>query len=442
MNRRRRLRLWAHFTGITIVLAIPVLGVYLYLADRIEQYEQARYQTTIDNQINVWQEQLADFKWDAAADTKDDTLHLGHQDEAELLAQTLVWYVNPARHRLAEGIAVINPDGSLRLSKQAAVIDHTGNPLTPEQLADIKRKTPWVDSPWLDDYSFVVKAFVQDGDRDFYVSPFIKAPGRTVLVMASAKRDGQGRLEAAVMLQMSTARIFTGLLKAGSKGHSIWLMDQSGKVGYANNSLALFSAKEMAAAGTLQELVKQGGKAVALGLLGAGGRRWQVLGGKRCLLTYRTQGSDMVIGVVATEQAMVRAGRVVLRTAGSISLLAILMLAVGGAIYTFLSLSREGRMVEMATLRRYAGTISHRVRNDLATAQGQLELISCGLVTDPAKIKGALSGPVDRALVDIQATLSRLESLSRGEVDISYEGQAGQDTMFQVGDNHKEESSS
>ena len=229
--------------------------------------------------------------------------------------------------------------------------------------------------------------------------------------------------------------------QTGARGQHIWLMDSFGRMGFATGPMAKASAEIFRSTPELSKAMARGEAASVDGLLGSSGQSWQALEGQRALLMYRTASDHFIIGLVVSEDKLVQAGSVVLRAAGSIGLLSILLLAVGGALYTFLALRREGAMVEVATLGRYAGTMSHRIRNDLSTVYGQLELISSGLVTDNQRIADAITGPVMQALDDIQSTVTELEALSRGEIAIIHEGQAGKNTMFKVGndrgDGHK-----
>lgn len=435
MNRRRRLRLWGHFAGVTIVLAIPVVAVYFFLAAHMQASEEARFASAVNNQVNMWQERLDDLVRDARVDTRDDAMLLGGGDEAALLRRSLVRYIFPDGRSRVEGIAVVNPDGRLRPSRQAAVIDDQGRPLAPARLAMIKRQRPWVDNPWLSDYNFVIEALARDPGRRFFFSRLKDAPGRKVLVLASARRDRQGRLQAAVILQVAARQIFDNLFKAGSRGQNTWLMDRSGRLGFTRGKLARASAERFRGSGRARRALAAGARAAGQGHPGAAGQRWQDLDGTRGLLVFRTQGDNLLVGVFTTEQAMVQKGGILLRAFGGVSLLAILLLAAGGAIYTFLALRREGRMVELATLRRYAGTVSHRVRNELVTLYGQVELVSSGLITDPEKIAGAFGGPVQDSLDNIMTMVQELEAISRGEMELGYDGQAGDDTMFKVGRN-------
>lgn len=438
MNRRRRLRLWGHFAGVTIVLAIPVVAVYFFLADHMQASEKARYRVTVNNQLNMWQEQLNDLVRDAQADTRDVAMLLTSGNEAGLLLHSLARYTLPKGHSQVEGMAVIDLDGQPRGSQQPAVVDSRGRPLSPDVIDAVRQAKPWTENPWLSDYKFVIEAFQKTPDLRFYISGLIKAPGRMVMVLASPRRDKQGKLTAAVILQISARQIFDNLFEAGSRGQSVWLMDGLGQIGFARGKLAKSSAARFRASGAAQKATKAGALAAARGERGAGAEQWQDLDGGRVLLAFRTQGGNLVVGVVISEQALAQRGGKLLRTFGGVSLLAILLLAAGGAIYTFLALRREGRMVELATLRRYAGTVSHRVRNDLVTVYGQIELVASGLITDQEKIKGALGGPVEQSLQNIMSTVQELEAISRGEAELSYDGQVGKATMFKVGEPKEE----
>ncbi len=432
MPESRSWQRWFFFLLVTVILAAPLVVIYVWLARDLRLAARAQHLRQIDNQLNQLQEQLNDVKWDALADTYDDTLHLGQGDEAELLRQTLMWYVYPDGHSFVEGIAVVNPEGGLRPSRQAAVIDDEGEPLSPRRLAQLKRDHPWLEQPWLSDYRFLVRAFRQDREREFYVSPLIKAPGRLVFVVASAQRAGDGSLRAAVMLQHSMADLWKNIIAPAASGLNLWLMDRRGTVGIATSPLARASARDFRASGLLEQVLQKGKAAVTRGDYGAKGSCSQKLGAGEALLSYRSEGDNFVVGVVESKRALGAQGQATLTAFGAVAVLSLVLLALAGAVYTLASLRRERTSVEKATLRRYAGTVSHQVRNHLLTLRGSLEMIGRGRVQDQERIEQMLSGPCQEALEGIQQTVEELEALSRGEVDLEYDGQMGGSTMYRI----------
>jgi len=422
---------WIFFLGVTLMLALPLAMAYFYLGDLMSQSERKRHQQQANAQLNLMQEQLYDTKWDALADTYDDTLHLGRYEEARLLRDTLMSYAYPDGRSFVEGIAIVNPDGSLRPSRLAAVIDDQGRPLGRKRLAALKMDSPWLEAPWLPSYDFVARAFLDNRDLDNWISPFIQAPGRLVFVVASARRTADGHLACAVILQHSIKSLWRNL-QAPVRGElDLWLMDRRGTMGLSTSKLAAESAAAFKALGLLERLLQSGAKAAGQGRLGISGEMPQRLGEEPSHLAYRSLAGDMLLGAVTRQSALGAQTAAMLRYLGVISLWALLILAVAGAIFTVASLREQARMVEKDTLRRYAGTVSHRVRNDLAAALGNLELISVGRLSDPAAIKEILASSVNPALCDIQATVEELERLSRGEVDLAKDGQLGTDTMYE-----------
>jgi signal transduction histidine kinase len=422
---------WGFYLGVTLLLALPVALAYFYLGGLLSQSARQRHKIQLRAQLNVMQEQLYDTKWDALADTFDDTLHLGRYDEAQLLRDTLMTYVYPDGRSFVEGIAIVNPDGSLRPSRLAAVIDDEGRPLGRARLAELKKAEPWLEEPWLPSYGFVIRAFADNPELDNWLSPFIQAPGRLVLVAASAQRNAEGRVACAVVLQHSIKSLWRDL-QAPERGElDLWLMDRRGTLGLATSELAAESAAAFKASGQLAKLLAGGARAADEGRLGISGEMKQTLRAEPSRLNYRSLAGDMLLGAAVRESALGAQAAAMLRYLGIISLWALLILAAAGAIYTVASLREEARMVEKATLRRYAGTVSHRVRNDLVTVMGNLELISTGRLSDPERIKETLKGPVNEALADIQATVEELERLSRGEADLTKGGQLGLETMYE-----------
>ncbi len=432
MPESRPGRRWLFFFLVTLVLAAPLVVTYVRLARDLRTAARTRHLRQIDNQLNQLQEQLNDVKWDALADTYDDTLHLGQGDEAELLRQSLMWYVYPDGHSFVEGIAVVNPDGSLRPSRQAAVIDDQGEPLPPRRLAQLRRDHPWLEHPWLPDYRFLARAFTQDRGREFYVSSLIQAPGRLVFVVASARRDRDGSFRAAVMLQHSMADLWNNIIAPAAAGLNLWLMDRRGRLGIATSPLARASAREFRSSGVLEQVLQEGKAAAARGDYGARGSLSQELSGGEALLGYRSEGDNFVVGVVESKRALGARGQATLTAFGSVAVLSLVLLALAGAVYTLASLRRERASVEKATLRRYAGTVSHQVRNHLVTLRGSLEMIARGRVRDRERMGQMLSGPCQEALEGIQRTVEELEALSRGEVDLEYDGQMGGSTMYRI----------
>jgi len=432
MFNRPLTKRWLFFLGVTLALTLPLAVAYFYLSDLLAERERQRHQGQINARLNTMQAQLYDAKWDALADTHDDTLHLGRYDEAELLRNTLRWYAYPDGRSFVEGVAVVNPDGGLRPSRLAAVIGDDGRPLSPKRLAELKKQTPWLEDPWLPSYAFVAKAFSDDPKLENWQSPLIEAPGRLVFVVASAKRDGQGNFSAAVILQHSVDQLWRNLLAPASGELDLWLVDGQGSQALATSRLAEASLNQFLKSGALAKVLSGGSRAAEKGRLGAAGQLGQTLAGEKLILNYRSQNGDMVLGVASRESDLGAQGASALRYLGVISLCALFMLAAAGAIYTMAALREEARTVEKKTLQRYAGTVSHRVRNDLATILGNLELIGQGRLAHLETIKQYLNGTVATALADVQATVEELERLSRGEVDLAEDGQMGSGTMYDI----------
>jgi hypothetical protein len=423
---------WTFFIGVNLMLALPLALAYFYFGNLLSQNEKSRHKRQLSTQLNSIQEQLYDAKWDAVADTYDDTIQLGWIKESALLRSTLRGYAYPDGRNFVDGIAIIDKNGKLRPTRLAAVIDDKGKALSKERLNQLKGETPWLENPWLPSYSFVAQAFEADPKLQSWQSPFIQAPGRIVFVVASAKRTSSGALHSAVILQYSVEDLWRNL-QAPARGElNLWLMDRVGVLGLATTALARKSATAFLASGMLNKVLADGSKATEQEKLGAAGESEQVLSAKAMHLAYRTLANDMVLGVVTPEAEIGAQGSAVLQYLGLISLWALLMLAVAGAIYTVASLREEARMVEKKTLQRYAGTVSHKVRNDLSTIMGNLELISMGRRDGPGQIKETLDNVVQPALDDIQATVEDLERLSRGELDLAKDGQLGDETMYDV----------
>ncbi|MBW1713055.1 MAG: cache domain-containing protein [Deltaproteobacteria bacterium] len=438
MLKRSAVKLWLFALGVTVFFGLPMVATSLWVGGQLTQREMDRHQVQVDNQLNQWQEQLYDVKWDAVADTSDDTLHLGAYDEKQLLIDTMRWYVYPDGHCFYEGMAVVDKDGRLRPSLLAAVIDEEGQKLPAETLDQIKAEKPWLTEPWLDDYSFVVRAFLEDPELDFYLSPLIKTSDRLVFVMASAKRDENGRFQAAVMAQKSAQEIETEIIALGAEGLNLWLMDRKGTLALSTSDLARASAQDFVASGKLEKIVAQGLTATEEGEYGASGRFKQELDGKSSWLSFRTEEGNFILGAVETEEAVGLVAQGTVRILTTIALISFLFMAAAVTAYTLVVLRREARMVEMSTIRRLAGTVSHGVRNRLVAIRGKLELVTAGKEADLDRIKDDICPSLEEEVEKIEETLDELERLGQRRKGFKYEGQAGRETMYQLKGDQKE----
>jgi hypothetical protein len=429
MPERRRPRGWAFFALITLLAALPLAASYFWLRSEVKAQMLSQHRRQINNQLNQWQEQLYDAKWDSLADTADDVLHLGSYDEAQLMADTLAWYVYPDGHAFIEGTAVVGLAGQPRPSKIAAVIDNAGEPLEPARLAGLKKAMPWLENPWLPNYSFVIKAFQKEPQREFYISPLLRAPGRLVYVLAAPWRTPDGKLKGAVIQQQAITQFFDDIIAPSAKGVSLWLMDNRGTVGVATDQLARNSAAGFKASGALAQAVAQGYAAAEDGSFGARGSQVQELPQGPAHLYWRTMEDRFVLAVVESEASLGAVGRTILNKFGAIALVCLVLLAAAGGAFTLASLRREGRMVEKDTLRRYAGTMSHRVRNDLVVLSGAHEMMqkAGGGELDENHVE-----TLGKAIADIGDTVRELERLSLGEEELLYEGQLGDKSMYRL----------
>ena len=430
MSERRRWRAWGFFLLVSL-LAAAVLGAgYFWLRGEVKAEAMAQHQRQINSLLNLWQEQFYDAKWDSLADTSDDVSHLGSYDQAQLLADTLVWYVYPDGHAFVEGMAVVGLDGQPLPSRIAAVIDDQGRPLKPSRLAELKKTMPWLDNPWLPSYDFVIKAFRQDPEREFYLSHLIPAPGRLVYVMASPWRDDGGKLLGAVIQQQGIGQFVENIIAPGAKGLSLWIMDSKGTVGLASDALARASAQAFAAAGALARAARKGAEAADQGGYGAAGGLVQDLAQGPAQLNWRSMEGSFVLAVVESQASLGAVGQGTLDKFGAIALLCLVLLAGAGGVYTFHALARERRTVEKATLSRYAGTVSHRVRNGLVVLEGACEMLQERAAADPEQERRLEN--FNLALADIEATVKELERLSQGEAQLLYEGQVGDKSMYRL----------
>ncbi|MBU4565526.1 MAG: hypothetical protein KMY53_10710 [Desulfarculus sp.] len=431
MNRQTFLDGWAFSLLVTLLAAMVLAGSYLWLRVDLKNEALSEHRRLVDNQLNLWQEQLYDAKWDSVADTSDDVRHLGSYDEARLMADTLVWYVYPDGHSIIEGTAVIGLDGRARPSKQAAVINDAGEPLDPELLAHLKKEKPWLEDPWLGSYQFVIKAFQDDPERESFISPFIQAPGRLVFVIAAPWRDEAGALKGAVIQQQAIGQLFNDVIKPGTHGVSLWLMDAKGTLGVATDQTARESAKIFLASGALPQAMAKGLKAAQEGKFGAGGSLVQGLGLETAHLYWRTMGDSFIVAVVENTAGLGAQGQRTLNRFGAIALISLVLLAAAGGAYTLLYLRRENRMLEKAALRRYTGTVSHRVRNSLSVIRGVNEMFQHKLPGDQGPLSAGLVN-AETAIEDIEDTVRELERLSQGQVDLVYDGQVGKASMYRL----------
>lgn len=428
---------WAFFLLVTLVATLILGGSYLWLRADMQSEALNEHRRQVNNQLNLWQEQLYDAKWDSLADTTDDMLHLGSYDEARLMADTLVWYIYPDGHSFIEGMAVIGLDGLPRPSKQAAVINDAGEPLSPERLARLKKDKPWLDNPWLDSYSFVIKAFQEQPERRFYVSPLLQAPGRLVFITAAPWRDAEGRLRGAVIQQQNIGQFYNSVIKPGTQGVSLWLMDSRGTLAVATDELARASASAFLASGALPRAMAQGSGQAQEGRFGAAGSLVQGLGQNKVQLNWRTMEDSFIVAVVESTAGLGALGQRTLNRFGTIALISLLLLAAAGGAYTLAAVRRENRMLEKTALRRYTGTVSHRVRNDLSVIRGVHEMLQQKLAGDKGALGVGLAN-AEEATEDIEDTVKELERLSQGQVELVYDGQVGKASMYRLDPDKKQ----
>lgn len=418
-------RHWIQFATITVLMALPLLVGYLFMLRQVERVEYERHSARLQDRLDLWQERLAVLLTRLRADTGDAAALLGVVEERWLLGNTLKWYGNSQGDNLLEGMAVLDADGSLRPSRTNALLDGQGRPQN-RQAVDLREKaSPWLRNPWLADYTFVTRALEEDRKLDFFLSSFIFAPGRQVLVAASPRRDPTGRLEAAVLAQTSASALMGRLVGEVPGLEHLWLTDRQGRVGYTSSPLARASAERWAAGRNLNDpsAAAAGGKA---------GVEHQEIDGLPVQLSFRRLAGDLVVGAVETQESLAMVGRGPLRTFGAAGVMSLILLILAGLAYTAAALRRESMSVRTDTLRRYTGTISHRVRNDLVTLRGQTELIASGLVTDLERIQEVMSKDMDAAIGDIERTVRELEGLSRGELKLEHDAQAGRETLYRV----------
>ena len=433
-------RHWVQFATITVLMALPLLVGYLFMLRQVERVEYERHSARLQDRLDLWQERLAVLLDRLRADTGDAAALLGVVEDGWLLGNTLKWYGNPEGGNLLEGMAVLDGDGSLRPGRYNALLDGQGRPQSRQALDSREKASPWLRNPWLADYTFITRALDADRKLDFFLSPFIFAPGRQVLVAASPRRDPAGRLEAAVLAQTSAGALVGRLVGEKPGLEHLWLTDRQGRVGYASTPLARASAERWAAARSFDG--PDGTKAAAPGpspaapkAPGAGERAGvepQEIDGLKVQVSFRRLAGDLVVGAVETQESLALVGRGPLRTFGAAGVMSLILLILAGLAYTTASLRRESRSVRTDTLRRYTGTISHRVRNDLVTLRGQTELIASGLVTDLDRIQEVMSKDMDAAIGDIERTVRELEGLSRGELKLEHDAQAGRETLYRV----------
>lgn len=431
MNRQTLRDAWAFFLLVTLLAALILAGSYIWLRVELKSEALIEHRQRVTNHLNLWQEQLYDTKWDSVADTNDDTRHLGSYPEAQLLAESLVWYVYPDGHSLIEGTAVVGLDGRPRPSMQAALLDDAGEPLDPAQLARLKQDRPWLERPWLGSYAFVIQAFRDDPQRESYISPLIQAPGRLVFIVAAPWRDDQGVLQGAVIQQLALAQVFSDVIQPGAQGVSLWIMDSRGTLGVATNQLAQDSAKAFLASGALNQSLAMGRKAAQAGKFGAAGGLVQGMGQTTAHLYWRTIEDSFIVAVVENSAGLGAHGQRTLNRFGAIALISLVLLAAAGGAYTLLYLRRESRMLEKAALRRYTGTISHRVRNSLSVIRGVNEMFQHRLADDKGPLGSGLVN-AEAAIEDIEATVRELERLSQGQVNLVYDGQVGKASMYRL----------
>lgn len=444
-NNDHRLTPLTFFSVVTMMLILPLGIVYSWQSDGLRLYAVNSHIKRMGEQLDQWQDRLRGMEWAALTDAADDAAHLGHYNEQRLLEETMRWQIDGPGPPVYEGVAVVDIRGRIRPSAVTAAMEMGRETLSGEGAGDgagdIRAFKPWLERPWLDSYEFVIQGLAdsQPGNRgseagkgDIYISPFIAAPGRQVVVVGAATRDPSGRITGAVIAQLAATEVIDRLLRSSFAGRNVWVVDRLGRLGAATTGLARNSARSFTNGGGLERALSEGGYASARGLAGSGGSGRQHLERGPVRVVYRTIGDRLVLGAVETEATLGLWSRQVVRNMGVTAVSGMIALAVCAAIFTIVALKRESRLVELRTLGRSAGTMSHNIGNSLTSLRANLELISSGRIGDTGVIRSDLAPAMETSLDGIEHTLTALRKLSRAEAAPAYDGQVGHGTLYRI----------
>lgn len=315
----------------------------------------------IDNQMDVYRGFTYDTKWDAVVDSGDDCKHLvyGHHDSPEeriqLLRDTLSGYIYPDGHCYYEGMGILRPGGDL-ISRLNSAIDEDGEPIDAEVFRELNFGKPWLEEPWLPDYSFITRFFEDNPEEYLFASGIIPAKGRNLIVLAS-RYDSVDQGPGAVFVQISAQQIFQDVFSV-KEGEKLFLCDFEGRLGFSTDyALAQKALGSLKGSGSLEEMLAQGKAGEEAGELGAGGRLSLVLDGKDYTLTYRTVESNYLLGHLQDDE---QTNALIMKMASDyhhLSYLAMGLLFATSLLYTAVTLRKEKRIMSLETDAEYSNRL-------------------------------------------------------------------------------------
>ena len=444
LTARQAFRWWAYFSLLTVAAAVPLVAAYIVLGDSLAEVSQAQHRQLAQRQLDRWKEKIESTIVSAWRETYDDALLLGNYDQKALLINSLKWQLDEIGSDYFEGMAILGQGGEL----VAGVIADQASPANGRAKADNTDNTDNADktdvgSPWLMGYRFVWDHFLLHGASGFYLSRLIKTGQRRILIAAAPARDDHGRLLSVVMAQLNAAKLFASAVRERPNGLDVWVMDDRGDLAYTGGPFALASAGEYALSRQKSGaalIPKPAPKTDSGPNPHPGAELIQTINGVEVRTHLAAVRGRYLMGVVERQSVTAVAAERGITVLGSLALICLALLALAGVVYTLIFLNRESRSIELTVLRRYTGTMAHRIRNELTTMNGVIEFCKSGRVTDPEDIQKNIAPLLDQAAAGIKLTVDQLEDLAFGRADLEYDGQAGENTLYGV-DQSKNKSS-
>lgn len=426
LTARQAFRWWAYFSLLTIAAAVPLVAAYVVLSDSLAEVSQAQHRQLAQRQLDRWREKIESTIVSAWRETYDDALLLGNYDHKTLLVNSLKWQLEEIRSDYYEGMAVLGQGGEL----VTGVIAEQAPPANGQAKTGDSDKAD-AGSPWLMGYRFVWDYFLLHNTSGLYLSRLIKTGQRRILIAASPVRDNHGRLRSVVMVQLNATKLFASAIRERPDGLDVWVMDDRGDLAYTGGLFAQASAGEYT--------TSQADSGAALVEKPASDRDpqtsrevTQTINGVEVRTHLAAIRGRYLLGVIERQSVTAAVAERGIAVLGALALICLALLALAGVVYTLIFLNRESRSIELTVLRRYAGTMAHRIRNELTTMNGVIEFCKSGRVTDIEDIHKNIAPLLEHAATGIKMTVDQLEDLAFGRADLEYDGQAGENTLYGV----------
>ncbi len=431
-----RKSLFLHFVISTLVISVVIWMFGKKMSHDAMASHRKKIVAEINASLNAEQQTFFDLIWDGITDTTDDTRHLLKSQfdklysEKQLLTDTLTGYIYPDGHNYYEGLAIVKLDGGLSNSKVNAVITEDGDLLSEVDVASLFAVKPWLEYPWLPSYSFVIDYFKSNPEKSEYISSIIDTDNRKIIVLGSRIEDKKLGFKGAVICQFSTSQIFEDTFKDTHKEDDIfWMVDKNGKIGFTTNrSISNLLNKKLVSHKTIDAILARGLAEESKGELGASSQMSLVVNDVIYLVFFKTVGADFVLIQAIDEQKINQITENALFGYMKLVYLSIIILTISLFVYQFISLNREKELVELESLRRTIGTVSHYLNNPLAGVKGYTELLEKEVTSKKGK---EFLEKLNQSIKLLAERVLDIQKIAKAK-KIEYDGQVGHNSMYKI----------